>query len=180
MAIKWNQAEDILRDILVNLCGGEGLEIWILTAELGAVSLENALKSASNDIAKDKLKPYIDHAVEWFSRLREYRNYYVHGIKSVTFSGDLSPIGVIGQTAAKTRIVIHRENVTLEAIIIFLNRISDFMKFCSDLEFHVAATSLKVIALSKPLPPLPQMPLLPDRLQKPRQYPQGGPPQPSP
>jgi hypothetical protein len=81
LIVNWNQAENSLRQILIDLCGASPA-IWILTAELGSVSLENALKGASFDIGQARLTPYIEHCIEWFSRLREYRNYYVHSINA--------------------------------------------------------------------------------------------------
>ncbi len=110
LVVSWNIAEGVLKTILVALCG-ENPKTWILTAELGNVALENAVRSASAALAPDKLKMHIDHAVEWFSRLREQRNYLVHGIQSVRLEkGD--PVGIISRVSAKKSLTLHQEYLT--------------------------------------------------------------------
>jgi hypothetical protein len=169
LIVNWNQAENSLRRILIDLCGASPA-IWLLTAELGSVSLENALKSASFDIGPARLSPYIDHCIEWFSRLREYRNYYVHSINDIGLNSAEKVVGVYLQVSAKKRITVHSEFIGLDRINKFNSDVIEFLNFVSDVQFHVSAHPLTEFPDGRPFPPLPEMPLLPDRLQKPRQY----------
>ena len=81
--VAWNRVENSLRQMLITLCGA-GPEIWILTAELSAIPLVRALNSGATDVACPRLRPFIEHCTEWFDRLREYRNYYIHSITDVS------------------------------------------------------------------------------------------------
>jgi hypothetical protein len=168
LLVAWNQAENSLRQILIALCVA-GPEIWILTAELGGTSLENALKSGATDIASLKLKPFISHCVEWFSRLREYRNYYVHSINDVHPHVNGKIAGVASQTTAKNRLAIHQEFILEERISELTAWISSLNDFCSDVLFHVSAHPLTEFSDGRPFPLLPEIPELPGRLRKPRQ-----------
>lgn len=106
LIVSWNRAENMLSMVLTAICGGGSPLVWILTSDLGAVSLENALKSATADLAAEELKDSIYHMVEWFSRLREFRNYYIHGVQRV-IKGETGLIGLIGQRSAKSVLAFH-------------------------------------------------------------------------
>jgi hypothetical protein len=168
MVVNWNQAESTLTMILVALCGANP-KTWILTAELGGVGLQNALLSASADLAPDHLKKHIDHAVEWYSRLREVRNYYVHGTQRVTV-GDDGAFGLIGQVSAKSVLMIHQESLSQKRVEDLTRQIKEFVEFASGVEFYVAAEPKTAFSDGSPLPPLPQMPPLPSKMVKPRRY----------
>ena len=166
--VAWNQAENSLRQMLIALCGASP-EIWILTAELSAIPLERALQSGATDIASARLKPFIEHCIEWFDRLREYRNYYIHGINDVSLHYSGKFVGDASQTTAKRRLVIHQEFIFEERLLHFRQQAAELLAFSSDVLFHVAAHPMTAFSDGKPFPPLPEMPPLPDRLQKPRQ-----------
>jgi hypothetical protein len=172
LVISWNRAESILKVLLIALCGANP-KTWILTAELGNVGLENALKSASADLAPEELKDHIDHAVEWFSRLREFRNYYVHGINRIGIVND-EMVAFLGQVSAKTALSWHEEYLPVDRIIELDRQFADFISFASGIELHLYAALKVETRREPPLPPLPQMPPLPDRMVKPRRYLQGG------
>jgi hypothetical protein len=171
VVVEWNRAEEILKMILVALCGANP-KTWILTAELGNVGLENAVKSATADLAPDEFKDHIDHTVKWFSRLREFRNYYIHGVQRVTM-GDGENIGLIGQVSAKTALTWHQEALSLNRLQELLAKIREFIAFASTVELHLDVTIKKESRVLLQLPPLPQMPPLPDILVKPHRYLQG-------
>jgi hypothetical protein len=168
VVVKWNRAENSLRQIAVGACKPSP-EIWILTAELGGVSLESALKSLARDVLPSSLAAHVIDVVEWFSRLREYRNYYVHGIYEVRANESGEKIGFISQTTAKNGIVLHVETISEREILTLSQKIDEFIGYASDVEFHVSAHPLTEFSGGTPFPPLPQKPQLPDRLQKPRQ-----------
>lgn len=172
IVVKWNDAENFMRAILIELCGSNP-KTWILTAELGNVGLENALRTASADVAPVHLREHIDHATEWFSRLREKRNYYVHGIRRITGDNDNMPFGVIQQVSAKSALVFHDELLSIDALRDLSERINKFLIFVLAINIHLHEMLAQELSHAPPPSPLPQMPPLPDRLVKPRRYLQG-------
>lgn len=177
MIVRWNQAESAMKALLITLSGAEEKAAWILVAELGAVSLEQALKSTARDLAPPTIKSYIAQLVDWFSCLREYRNYYTHSIQAmVIIDGD----GVLSQITAKNGLVVHEETLTASQLSSLTDKIIDFTSYVKDVVSHVSTQSPTESSRDRRPRPLREMPPLPDRLQKPRQYLTASPPQPGP
>ncbi|MGP0058864.1 MAG: hypothetical protein ACLPID_06230 [Beijerinckiaceae bacterium] len=176
MIVRWNEAEAELRALLINLSGVEEKAAWILVAELGAVSLEQALKSAARDLAPANLQSHISGLVDWFSRLREFRNYYTHGVQAQILGGGE---GILAQVTAKNGVVLHQESVTTEQLSNLTERIVEFTSFTKEVGTHVLALHPAESSRDWQPRPLREMPPLPDRLQKPRQYLTAFPPRPA-
>ena len=166
--VAWNQAEDLLRQMLIALCGASP-QTWILTAELGPIPLQNALQSGATDIAPLRLKPLIGHCIEWFDRLRMYRNYYIHSIINVDLHHSGEFVGDASQTTAKRRLAIHQEFIFEDDYLQFRQQVNEFLNFSTDVFVHVASHPLTEYPGGAPFPPLPEMPPLPAKLEKPRQ-----------
>lgn len=81
LTIDWNFAESWLKHLL-GVFVDHGIVAHILTAELGAVGIENALTAIANDVLGEvpELADRMKYAAKLYARLRGYRNYYVHGI----------------------------------------------------------------------------------------------------
>jgi hypothetical protein len=172
IVVKWNDAENFMNAILVELCGSNP-KTWILTAELGNVGLENALRTAAADIAPIHLREHLDHAIEWFSRLRETRNYYVHGIRRITTDKGGTPLGIIQQVSAKSALVFHNEDLPLDRLRTLSGRINELTIFLLAINVYLHQMIAQEHFHGPPPSPLPRMPPLPDRLVKPRRYLQG-------
>jgi hypothetical protein len=167
MIVRWNQAESSMKALLISLSGAEVKAGWILIAELGAVSLEQALKSAARDLAPSDIQAHITQLVNWFSCLREYRNYYTHSIQAtVIIDGD----GILSQITAKNGLVLHQETLTASQLSRFTDKIVDFTSYVNDVASHASGDRPTESSRGSQPRPLRQMPPLPDRLQKPRQY----------
>ena len=110
LVVKWNQFETLTQTVLEALIGG-GEKTYILTAHMGNVSLCDAIRTMGNEFAPDEAKTHLTHLLDLFERLREYRNYYVHGISDLTEASDGLPIGVAQSLSAKARLVLHQGRV---------------------------------------------------------------------
>jgi len=172
VVVKWNDAENVTKAVLIELCGSNP-KTWILTAELGNVGLENALRTAAADVAPIHLRDHIDHAIEWFSRLREKRNYYVQGVRRITTDRRNAPIGIIKQISAKSALVFHDELLSIDDLLDLIEQVHEFLIFALAINIHLHEMLVQERSHGPPPSPLPQMPPLPDRLVKPRRYLQG-------
>lgn len=176
VVMEWNQTEAGARRFLFDLIGGQDASSYILLAHLGNVSLTDAI-SAYKEMRSPALVEHIDHYCAYFDRLREYRNYYVHGLMLVSrdwSNGAEKFCGEIEQITAKGRLAQTDDKVTVED----LNQLKNWMTELATYSFVVRA---EFNPQSRPagLNPLtPQRkPPLPDRLQKNRRFPLGEVPQ---
>lgn len=166
MIVRWNQAESEMKALLLNLVGLDTKAAWILVTELGSVSLEQALKSVAQDLAPPHLQSHIRGLVDWFSRLREYRNYYAHGIQTQVVGGGQ---GILAQVTAKNGLIYHGGTVSSNELEAITLKIIDFTAFAKHVGHHAfAAIHSSEDPDSPPPRSLEEMPPLPDRLQKPR------------
>jgi hypothetical protein len=91
----------------------------IVTVELGAISLEQVLSACSRHYAPDKGRNAIVHAMTYVSGIREYRNFYVHGIEGTLPIEKPQHAGYIDTLSAKHTLKQHRaliEQKDLEAL----------------------------------------------------------------
>jgi hypothetical protein len=113
MVLAFNRTERRLRDMLAGIVtstslNGRSITIAkIVTAELGGVGLTSALSSFANNVGDDPLGGLVNHAADYFDKVREYRNYYVHGIQTV-IPTDKGGAGFGSTESAKSKLKIHR------------------------------------------------------------------------
>ncbi|NKM59274.1 hypothetical protein GFL21_33195 [Rhizobium anhuiense] len=164
--LDWNVLEATIELITYRLAGG-GNHIDVLTAHLGNVAMTDALKTLANEFGPEDLRDDILHTADLFDRLREYRNYYVHGIRLLAHKGDTSGpiVGLSQSTTAKSRLRLHQAMIGIE----------DLQKLDADL---VTAKRFadwivgklwgveELPGVAQPSQP-PEKPPLPDRLKKP-------------
>lgn len=174
--MEWNQAEARARRFLFELIGGHDASSYILLAHLGNVSLTDAI-SAYKEIRSPELVEHIGHYCTYFDRLREYRNYYVHGLMLVSpdwSTGVPNFCGEIEQITAKGRLAQTDDKVTAED----LKQLKNWMIELATYDFVVRAEFNPQSRPAGLIPLTPQRkPLLPDRLQKTRRFPLGEVPQ---
>jgi len=109
LLVTWNNVEDNLRLLLMEICGGETPGNKILTAELNGVTLVSALRSAANEILPDDLALAIDSAAIRFDELRNHRNHFVHGARGVE---DTVPYrALLKRTTARRELTIYDEKI---------------------------------------------------------------------
>ena len=169
LVINWNIVEASVRELLGCFASERphspppGTDI--LTVELGTVGLGHALQSYANDLVQPPYDEFVLHAVEYFDRVRIYRNYYVHGIANV-MSGNVAapePVEVIGQISyvtAKGQLAFHSDEVKisdLRRVTNWCRRLNGFLNLIRLTYFHGA----------EHFPSLDKPPL-PEKLKKPR------------
>jgi hypothetical protein len=167
--MSWNRAEGAMRQLLAGLCGGNTIEAnmraQIVTAELGSAGLTYALGSFAENLLPPEAAERVAHAVKYYNVLREYRNYYVHGLTSVV-TGTQVALGAIITMTAKGKLIEHKDFIPVDKLT-WLDTESVHLK-----EFTVAITRhlfWSGPAFGSPLSPLPHMQPVPDRLEKHRQ-----------
>lgn len=79
----WNQAESSIKQI-VQLLLGESTVSFAVAAEMKNLSLVRAVQVASKIDDLGDLSDHLRHYCIGFDILREYRNFYVHGIYATT------------------------------------------------------------------------------------------------
>jgi hypothetical protein len=93
----------------VTLCG-QSAAIEILTAELSAVSLIQALNAISVTL-DPPIMAAVESVTEYFDVLREYRNYYVHGIRAIGIRSEVG-VGLTFMASAKGKLRYAEDHVT--------------------------------------------------------------------
>jgi hypothetical protein len=165
MIITWNVAESSLIRLLAGLCGTGSvstiLKAQIVTAELGSIGLSNALRTFADIILPPKLTEAVNHAVEYYERLRTYRNYYTHGITHILPVSD-GPRGFI-------RIITAKGSLTEEKDFVSFNDLKFVSGHASCLHSYVETISNHLFSVEWRFS-LPDKPLLPNKLRKTRQH----------
>jgi hypothetical protein len=165
IAMQWNHIESLMRFALSSFVGGDKAEI--ITAHLNSTTFINIFTTLSNEFAPENLRPIIGHYVKFFERMREYRNYYIHGISYVD-EQDGEAVGFLQTHTARGRLVLHQQAITLaelDACIADLDMMRTF--FNRILDELVWGGSKKSLPGYRALVP-EDMPTLPNKLNKPR------------
>ena len=107
--VTWNRAEGAFRALLATLCG-ESAAAQIVTAELGGVGITNALNAIAVTLDAP-IKTAVESVAKYFDVLREYRNYYVHGIQAIGVA-DGAGVGRAFMASAKGELKYAEDTVT--------------------------------------------------------------------
>jgi len=159
LVIKWNRAELHLRWLLDSFIGGPNA--LVVTSELGAVGLANALRTFANETTSGPLREAIIHLLDYTDTTRAYRNYYVHGVV-VLKNINSAEVGYVQTFSAKGSMTKHHEQVSIEQI----DKIAAHAVILADYALAVLHHSVDP---SDDIPKLPEPPPLPEKLKKPRQ-----------
>ena len=168
--VLWNTCEGALRHLLAHLSGG-GVSYDILAAHMNPNALLHAVRTFGNDVVEAPFDDHIGHAAEYFDRLRAYRNYYVHGIHSISADAGGDAVGLANELSARGRLVLHPKEIRIGELLdvmrkmaIFRNyvyHLINFYQWTRDNTFHTYA-EFKVPPEKPPMPP---------KLEKPKLYP---------
>lgn len=166
MLVKWNQAESMLNNMVCTLFG-LGNHGDILVAHMGNVALKDAMATLSFEFSDDVMREHIAHFLDLFDRVREWRNYYVHGIvHACVVDGEAA--GFIQMYQARGKLALTQQAVTA-------CQIRKVAEWCEALRQYGGWINLEPIRREggeflKDEPPLASRdkPPLPDRLTKPR------------
>lgn len=163
LVMLWNRLEEFAR-LLIRLVYYEHPDKSdILTAHMGTTSLCNTLRTLSSEFATPESHDRIMHYVTYLEIIREYRNYYVHGILGYEEGG-----GYLQATSARSRYTLHHETITIEHLRTATRRCWRLHEYGGAL-FEYLEDRLRAKRKKKTLQlQLPDKPPLPERLQKPR------------
>lgn len=175
LVVEWNRLESCAQLMVYALAGADE-RIDILTAHMGTVSLSDALRTLAAECGPPKAKPHIDHFLALFERIRDYRNYYVHGLRLLVSDKDGRPVAMSQSQSAKARLVIHEGTITDSELQTCIDHIEATLQYAGHI-FTLLWGADKVVGAKLGASFL-QKPPLPDKLQKPRRFRQDGKPQP--
>jgi len=113
LIITWNQAEGVLRNLLMSVCG-RSPATYILTAELGSRGLTDGLNAIAVT-QNENVKEAILAVVILYDRLREYRNYYVHGLTAIGVRNGVG-FGSANMASAKGKLGFSTDEVPVEQL----------------------------------------------------------------
>jgi hypothetical protein len=168
--LTWNQAERMAARVLNHLCG-ESAQTYILTAELGALGLTNALASMAADIVEPPFDEAIRYGIEYFDRVRVYRNYYIHGIRAVGSINDERAFGVIDTASAKGKFTLHEERIYIDKIREARMMAGNLTGVWTNIYMRFVHSSSEGQTEWMPLLEYLKTHPLPPKLQKPRRFP---------
>jgi hypothetical protein len=170
LLITWNAAERAATKMLNHLCGNSP-QTYILTSELGALGLQNALSSMAFGIVDAPFVDALKHGVDYFDRVREYRNYYVHGIHAVGSVNTEEAFGMIEMLSAKKQFAIDEERVPIERLAEVKMMAGNLFAVWTNIYVHFVTNPAGDKPGWVPLGEFLEAHPLPARLQKPRQHP---------
>lgn len=166
MILTWNNAEGTLRGLLAHFIGSESLREFlksqILIAELGTTGLADALRALAINILPQDVGKSVSHAVDYFERIRSYRNYYVHGVTSI-LPVKSGPHGLIVNITAKGKLVEHKDYVPVADLAFVTDHSTALQNYVTRISAHLHWTA-EFVGGSHP--PLPEPPQLPKKLTK--------------
>ncbi|MET3892063.1 hypothetical protein ABIE41_003139 [Bosea sp. OAE506] len=165
--VRWNNYEAMLSLILYSIIGG-GPKADVLISEMGSTAMINAINTYAADFTDPPLSDHLLHSTKYFERMREYRNYYIHGIKHIGGNGSLEAGGHIQTNSAKSRFVMHEQLVAPAEIVGFAEKIEIGRAHADQIISHLWGLQPGEAGV-KPLGSL-EKPSLPKRLEKPRQF----------
>jgi len=90
LVLAWNQTEAAARSLLIEICGGGTTANKVLTAEMGGLTLHNALRTAATSILPKDLAAHVVDAAKRFGLLKDHRNHYIHGLVGLPSYSDTS------------------------------------------------------------------------------------------
>jgi hypothetical protein len=171
VVIEWNQTEGRARRMLSKLIQPPSDANYILLAHMGNTTLTDAIKAYS-ELQSAEMKDLLAHYCNYFDRLREYRNFYVHGIMRATQRIDHetrtgTPIGEISQVTARGRLSVSTAEATLDDLGRMLGWMLQLSPFDTSLFWDITQTRPQYALPRR----APSKPPLPDKLQKTHQFP---------
>jgi hypothetical protein len=184
LVARWNDLEWGLRYILFAI-SYDRLTAAILTADAQAVNLMNAVRimASERDITTSRINvglseaaqkegirvkliepisPHVHHLLDCIDRLREFRNFYVHGI--TTPRGKAKPFSVHGITA-RVRLAMYHQVITKDDLTNLIKQTDEIFRYAEGVYKAILANAS---AKLNERPTWPKKPPLPDRLVKPR------------
>lgn len=171
LIIRWNGCEGSLRYLLALVSGG-GIRFDILAAHFNPDALMNAFRTFAAETLDSPFKDHVLHAATYFDRLREYRNYYVHGIYLVSADREGRAVGLANSLSARGRLVLHPKQIGIGDLLDLMAKMAMFEEYIRHLNHFYQwskDSNWQTFDEYKLIPT--EKPKLPDKLDKPKLYP---------
>ncbi len=170
LVVEWNLAEATLRLLLNKVAGPDGFDsetrAQLLTSELGAVGLAQALQSHADVMQDRKLAAAIDYAVKCYQNLRGHRNYYVHGIVTLIPISRARTVGHIHYFEAKGRFIQRRDKVGIATLAQVYRWAFSLRKYAHGIVTFLVTQRMVTRGLPPKYSRLPRKPHLPPQVRK--------------
>jgi hypothetical protein len=161
IVFNFNSLERVTHRIVLMLAtrGSEDRSVQILITHLNNVPATDALRSLAIDAYDGAVQEHALHLAELFDRLREYRNFYVHGFKDINLGGG----GAVSTRTARKGLKYHDLRVDRESMADLARSLQLAHSYAANVYCGFGE-----ILLSRPeVRGLPEKLALPDRLEKP-------------
>jgi hypothetical protein len=145
----------------------EHLAVRIVTVEMGTVAIKQALQAIS-DLFDTPQKEAIDWAAQYFDRLREYRNYFIHDITLAVPSSDLGPLGIIIMMRAKVEAAQDKDFSSIKQVDEMAGRAITLRTYIGAILNNLAWGPGHPVLAERPR--VPVLPPMPEKLKKTRSY----------
>lgn len=186
LIVTWNDLDQLIRGLIFNIAMNDLMSVMILTADMNTSAAMTALRSLAVEhdafelglfkrrMADDErrdyvgpremqyIAPHIQHFLDYVDRLREYRNFYAHGINSPNSDG-----GFLAQSrTARGRLALHSQIIEPSDLEAITDKIKGCIEYGTKLDTAIAQSSSYLQRPNTPSPTWPERPPLPDRLVK--------------
>lgn len=180
VVVRWNACEAHLRDLIIWLSGGRSAITLALTAHMTAKALTDALPALTGSKSTE-IREHLEHYAKAVDRLREYRNYYAHGIgqigPSMLTGGEVA--AWVSQVTGKLRVKVTYEHLSPTPLATLLADLKVYQEYGRRIQRACNPNFGGSVFGSLPLlGAWPNKPPLPDRLTKPIPILIGAPPPP--
>ena len=126
---QWNELESIIQNTIVDFAG-KTPAARILAAHLGSVALCDAIAAIANECLQEPVRSHILHAATMVDRVRQARNHYIHGFRTIGGKENLyhdengnivrteflEPMGWVQQTTARKTLKSQQRAVYLDEL----------------------------------------------------------------
>jgi hypothetical protein len=120
MLVAWNRAEYCARQLLNWQC--DGPFVLVLTAEMGSVAIRDTIFAIATHTHDLDLASHLDHFANYFDILREYRNYYAHGVTMIAPPMGPNPSrGIAHQLSARQGLKLDHDPISFEQLDFVIN-----------------------------------------------------------
>jgi hypothetical protein len=140
---------------------GESETAMALAVEMQNRSLSNALRAGAKDPRHTHVRTEIDHLIDGYDTLLEYRNHHSHSLLAVGYDG-----GILLSVSAKGRLKIARETSTMADMEKLKNHVSELIGFAAAIEKELGAEGDGLQSLIEAYESSLQKPTWPARLTK--------------
>lgn len=157
LVVEWNLAERTAQGILCDVLGGSKAS-YAVSCEVMNVQLTNALRASGCDL-KPETRDAVVRFCDVFERLREYRNFVVHGAQEMPDENSQRGLGVavLGVQMAKGSLKIGSQAVNADDLRAVSENITQCREFAEAIRKH--------LVLGEPPPSLETL-HVPKRLSK--------------